>query len=87
MTPEEELEMKTRIKQFIENEVAGTPWAPMEGGILVDCVVLLGFYNPNNTHGSSFIACTSDWAARGLIEEARERNIITYVSRTEHDHD
>lgn len=66
-------EVAEKVRDAVAGAVAGTSWAPPEGGLIVDCVVFLGFYNANGTYGASHLRCGSPWATHGLVEDQLER--------------
>ena len=67
-------EMAERVRDAVAEAVAGTRWAPA-GGVLVDCVVFMGFFNADGTHGASHLICGSPWASVGLVEDQLDRMV------------
>lgn len=59
-----------RVHSAVAEAVNGSSWAPDEGGVLVDCVVVMGWRHSDGTYGVSRMICGSPWSARGLLADA-----------------
>ena len=60
------------VRDAISAAVRGTEFAPPEGAVLTDCVIVMGWYDADGDHGTSMVRCGSPWATRGLIVYAGE---------------
>jgi len=63
-----------RVRDAVAAAVAGTDWCP-PGGVLVDCVVMLGWFSPgaDAPYGGSHLRHGSPWATHGLVEDQFDR--------------
>lgn len=76
--PEEiaEFEMlKRKALDSLPEVFAGTDWAPPEGGLLTEAVVIMVWMQPDGKSGSTIFPATNHWwSTRGMLEDALERH-------------
>ena len=65
-------QLAQRVRDAVAEVVAGTDWAPPDG-ILVDCVVMMGWYQSTGSYGCNHLRAGSPWATHGLVEDQLER--------------
>lgn len=63
-------DLRRRILDAVAEVVAGTEWAPPEGGVLVDGVFVLAFMDQTGESGWSYVQASSSWATEGLLARA-----------------
>ena len=67
------------MKEAVAGAVAGTDWAPPDGAILIECVVIMGWYYPDGSYGSSHITCGPPWSGHGLAQRCVQDMEATYA--------
>lgn len=78
-------DLNYRLKETISTAVVGTDWAPPEGAILMDAVVIMGWFYADGTHGTSHFTCGSPWAGHGLVTRCLQRIEATLAEDLEGD--
>lgn len=61
--------MEHRVREAVSNAVKGSDRAPL-AGVLLECVVVMGWMDDEGEHVTTHILCGSPWATRGLISQA-----------------
>lgn len=63
-----------RLRQKLTDAVAsildGTEFAPPEGGIVIDVVVIAGWRTADDGSGVTYVGASSSWATEGLLNDA-----------------
>lgn len=62
--------LRQRLTDAVANLLSDTDWAPPEGGIVVDVVVVTGWRTADDASGVSYIGASSSWATEGLLTHA-----------------
>lgn len=70
--------LEHRVREAVASAVAGSDWAPPSGAVLLDCVVIMGWFHADGTHGTSRLVCGSPWAGRGLVDMAAQAIEASY---------
>ena len=60
------MDLTHKMKDVVAATVAGSDWAPPEGAIPTECVVIMGWYYADGTYGSSHLTCGPPWSGHGL---------------------
>ena len=61
------------MKDVVADVLQGTDWAPPEGAILTECVVMMGWYYADGSYGSSHLICGPPWSGHGLAVRCLQR--------------
>ena len=69
----EAAEVGWKVRDAVSQAITGTDWAPPVGGVITDCVVILGWSYADGRHGSSHLICGTPWAAQGLVDRTLQR--------------
>ena len=67
------MDVEHRVKDAVARAVIGSDWAPPEGAILTECVVIMGWYYSDGTYGSSHLTCGPPWSGHGLATRCVQR--------------
>lgn len=71
MTTEEHAALKHRTLEALGDAIAGSDWAPPDGGILTEAVVVMVWVDTDGGHGwSTLDATVHDWSKLGLLTAA-----------------
>lgn len=62
-----------RMLEAISAVVRGSEWEPLEGGIITEAVVTMGWVTPQGEYGTSHLRCGSPWGTEGLARDALRR--------------
>lgn len=62
--------LSRRMLDAIGETVADTDWAPPDGGLVTEAVVVMGWMNPQGQYGTSHLRCGSPWGTEGLLHDA-----------------
>jgi hypothetical protein len=65
-----EQEVQRWLLDAITDAVAGSEWAPVDGGVLTEAVVVLGWVTPDGDEGWSWIGTRASWSSEGLLRHA-----------------
>lgn len=75
MDTDEEI-VNRRVLDAVADAVGGTEWAPPEGGLLAEAVVVLRWVEPDGAAGMNYVAATSHyWSTEGLLRAALRRHL------------
>lgn len=66
------------VLEAVAGAVNGTDWAPPEGAVLAECVVIMGWFYVDGTYGSSHLVTGAPWSGRGLVEQTIQRMEAIY---------
>lgn len=61
--------MEHRVREAVSNAVKGSDRAPL-AGVLLECVVVMGWMDDEGEHATTYILCGSPWATSGLAKYA-----------------
>lgn len=73
MSDPEYRDVEWAVREAVSAAITGTDWAPPEGGILTDVVVIMGFSYADGSHGSAHMICGAPWSGHGLVERTLTR--------------
>lgn len=78
-----ESELSHKLLSAVSEVVKGTDWAPPEGGILVDCLVVLIHVDDRGEFGSSWLSAGSaeqaEGMARKVLRSMDQSDIVTAI--------
>lgn len=70
---EEAEALKMRVLDAVTDLFGGTSWAPKDGGVLTDAVVIMTWIEPNGKGGGTRFSATHNWwTTYGMLQEALE---------------
>lgn len=64
----EAVELGRKMMDVVADSVKGTEWAPDEGGVLVDVLVVMIHVDPEGEYGCSWVSAGSNQAAEGMAQ-------------------
>lgn len=80
--------LASKVRDAVAEAVRGTAWAP-DAGILVDCVVMMGWVEPDGTTGTTHLRCGTPWSTLGLanycVDNIEQRMTYENATRIEGD--
>lgn len=62
--------LERRMLDAITEAVRGSEWAPPEGGLIVEAVVVMGWVDSDGDSATSHLRCGSAWGTEGLLVDA-----------------
>ena len=63
-------ELRQKLTDAVASILEGTKFAPPEGGIVIDVVVIAGWRTSDDGSGVTYIGASSSWATEGLLNDA-----------------
>lgn len=85
--------LERKVLDAVSAAIEGSEWAPPEGGILVDALVVMIHIDNEGNHGTSWISQGSSEQADGMAAyvrraiDAKERLRLTHMIMGVHDED
>lgn len=70
MADDDTLALQRRMLDAVQEVLAGTEWAPPEGGIVTEAVVIVGWADAAGGFGHGHLRCGSPWGTEGLVHGA-----------------
>jgi len=84
---EDTSDLEYKIKEVVSGVISGTAYAPPEGAILTECVVIMGWFYADGSYGSSHIICGPPWAGHGLTTRCLQRIEIQLANEIDENDD
>lgn len=71
--------------------VGGTEYAPPEGAVLIEAVVVMGWFLPDGSHATTYVRAGTPWGTHGLLVEAIDQvdnaNSVALIYETDDEDD
>lgn len=69
-------DLKRRMLDALAPVVAGSDWAPPDGGVVTEAVVVMMWMDPDGDTGLSFLPATNHfWSTEGLLRGALREHL------------
>ena len=62
-------QLRQRLTDAVASILKDTQFAPPEGGIVIDVVVIAGWRTAEDGSGVTYIGASSSWATEGLLND------------------
>jgi len=59
--------LKRRMRDAVQEVLAGSEYGPPDGGIVAECVVIAGWVDIDGDSGKSHLRCGTAWGTEGLV--------------------
>lgn len=64
--------LEHKVREAVADAIRGSDWEP-PGAVLTECVVVMGWFLPDGSHGSSHLRCGTPWGTLGLVSLTKDR--------------